>query len=347
MVSTAYFDIQRQAFAEAVDRLGECAPVHFHLAGTGFTIRSAGAALTETRWFRALEHLRVETPDPDSWNIFAWDDQEADWTWRIPESEFAQGMQTNHLPKLSSESIRVFHQDWLGVYSAINRETREAFYVPEEVSRIPSCERAAPMRTILNFLLNEKGFQMVHAAAIALSNGTSLLLPGSGGSGKSTTAFRWITQGHRYQGDDLCAIGGTDKIETIAVYQSAKLRSTSESFFPELSSPFERIEEFGEEKLLFHLDEMEGDILIERAAAVGIVLPQIGREAKTIWGPAKPMEVMKAVIPQTTLQVPKSDNRGGSIMMDVIARLSAWKVELGTDPDDLISTLEGFFSGDV
>ena len=52
---------------------------------------------------------------------------------------------------------------------------------------------------------------------------------------------------------------------------------------------------------------------------------------------------MRAVRPHSVLQVPLSDNRGGQILLDAIARLPAHHVELGTDRSQLIATLEGVF----
>ncbi|MDF1824743.1 MAG: hypothetical protein P1U68_08885 [Verrucomicrobiales bacterium] len=343
LIASEYFAVQKDAFAQAVEKLGREAPEHYHLAGTYFTLHCAGS-LTRNKWFRAIDHLRVPDAGPDSWDIYAWDDAEAGWTWRLPEPYYTYGGQTCHWPKISSDNIRIFHQDWLGIHTAMNRENREAYYVPAHTGSMPTCERAAPLRTILNFLLNENCFQMVHAAAISDRSGKSLLLPGEGGSGKSTTATAWLTAGNSYQGDDLCAIGGGDIFETIATYQSAKLRKPALARFPSLDRHLEHINELGEEKALLHADSLGENRVAYRANLVGILLPTVTLDERTKLTPAKPIEVMKAVIPQSMLQVPRSDNRGGKILLKVISMLPAWHLHLGTDQDHLLKTLEESFS---
>ncbi|MEQ1839173.1 MAG: hypothetical protein ABL994_02080 [Verrucomicrobiales bacterium] len=342
LVAAEYFAAQRSAYATACDRLGKRDPLHYCLAGVHFTLHCAGS-LSGKHWFRAIEHLRVESPGAESWNIYSWDDAEAGWLWQIPETDYTLGMQNLHLPKLSSRDIRVFHQEWLNIYSIVNRASREAYYVPANTGSMPTCERTAPLRTILNFLLNERGYQMVHAAAIADSEGRSLLLPGEGHSGKSTTAIRWLTEGNLFQSDDLCAIGGNEELKSLATYQSAKLRETAVPLFPCLHPHLEHIDELGEKRSLFNVDDLGGNRLVSSARLIGILLPKVGRQEKSILSPAKPMEVMRALIPHSTLQIPKSDNRGGQILLNAISRLPAQHLSLGSDAAHLLSTLEGVF----
>jgi hypothetical protein len=71
-----------------------------------------------------------------------------------------------------------------------------------EVAKLPRYERAAPLRSMLAAFFDARGKVMTHAGSVAW-DGHGVLMGGSGGSGKSSTALTCLQAGFDYAGDDF------------------------------------------------------------------------------------------------------------------------------------------------
>ena len=93
-----------------------------------------------------------------------------------------------------------------GDYRALNvyrPSTRTGYFWTRDSTLTPWWDRAAPLRTLLHFALTGADRHLVHAAAVG-TNDQGVLLPGRGGSGKSTLSVTALLDGLYYVGDD-CA----------------------------------------------------------------------------------------------------------------------------------------------
>src|SRR5205807_9852223 len=95
--------------------------------------------------------------------------------------------------------------------------------------------RAVPLRPLLGWVLASPGRHLVHAGAVG-SEGQGVLLAGSGGAGKSTTAVACVEAGMSYVGDDYVLLSTGEPPAAHAIYGTAKLDRRSLATLPDLAS---------------------------------------------------------------------------------------------------------------
>lgn len=75
-----------------------------------------------------------------------------------------------------------------GSVNVLDRQTRQAVYWVPSHRDPPAWVVASPLRSILHWWMELNGRQLVHAAAVG-HDGRAVLIPGRGGSGKSSTSL--------------------------------------------------------------------------------------------------------------------------------------------------------------
>ncbi|PZG15158.1 hypothetical protein C1I95_20170 [Micromonospora craterilacus] len=92
---------------------------------------------------------------------------------------------------------------------------------------------------VLEAELNRHSYVTLHAAAVE-RDGQAVLLLGSAGAGKTTTALRLCrAYGFRLIGNDLVVVGGPDRLQTLAGTKNVRLRHASiVRSMPELTTLF-------------------------------------------------------------------------------------------------------------
>jgi hypothetical protein len=200
----------------------------------------------------------------------------------------------------------------------VRRGDRGAFWV-RDAEALPRWETAAPLRTLLRWMLRDHGLHLVHGAAVVGPRGAALLA-GASGAGKSTTALAAAEAGLGYVGDDYCAVrlGAT----VHALYAVGKVDANGLRRVPSLRVLPGGPTPDGKELVL-----PRG--LTRSAPLVSIVLPRVGPG-----GPLEPAgraEALRALA-TSILLLPRSTQDDLAALGALVRSLPAFRLPLGDDP---------------
>jgi hypothetical protein len=317
---------------------------NYRMAGCRLRLEFAGVALRE-RITRVLEHLREPAGEGEPDLVLrCWDDAETGSGMALPEPVDVYRLKNHCVTTLTQERYRTFYQKWLQVVSLLDLAENKGFYCCYDSAALPLYEKAGPMRPVLNAFFNGRGIQIVHAAAVGDARGT-VVLAGGPGSGKSSTALACLEAGMGYLGDDLCALSAGEAPAAYGLFNTAKMRIDTLERFPRLASLATRFSEFGEEKSYFHVHEHFPSQMARQGPVRALLLPRVAGSGPTRLDKAGAMDAMRALVPHTTVQVAKSDNRGGAIMMDFIARVPAYHLTLGENTAEVPALIARLLDG--
>ena len=212
------------------------------------------------------------------------------------------------------------------------------------IAQLPEWATAAPFRIVLSWLCNRHHMQIVHGAAVAIE-GKAALLAGKGGLGKSTTALACALAGWTYLGDDYCAVEpAAGKVHM--VYRTAKVTISTLRMLPSLADWTVNQEEPGAEKCVIFLQT--DDVVLARSAELSaILLPHQSGERSTKIYPATRAEAIKAILPNTVMQLMGGTSVTPRLIMELAHSLPAFHLALGTDLSSLTDTIASWLLQEV
>jgi hypothetical protein len=325
----SYFRETEDAFSRAVANAGGRREFFFELAGIKFCLQSAGETLLP-RITGTLAHLEVWDDAPVDFTICCWDDNATMAELPMPTRWMLNQAAFCNIGSLTNQRFRTFYVDWLRNLSCIDLESNIAYCCYEDAEPLLMCEVSGPFRAIFNTILNRKGMQLVHASAVGTSRGT-VIFAGPPGSGKSTLSVLCLREGLLYQSDDLCILSAGEQPRSLSLYNIAKLREDSLPRFESLRPILSHFQEDDEKKAYFYVHQHFPSQLLKEAPVRALVLPRINHESVSRLERASPVEAMRAVIPWTIKEIPKSDTLGDKIMLQALARLPSHHLILGQD----------------
>lgn len=212
--------------------------------------------------------------------------------------------------------------------TVINPDIAQVNVCLSSIKYLPNWERAAPLRSALNWILNQQDIHILHAAAVSDTSGGALLL-GAGGAGKSSAALRCYQAGMTYLGDDLCAIQACSTPRVFNVYGTAKTVWSDLEKFQDLQTLL--ISQPGSLKAIYALNKAPTNtigassdlrvlLLLDRSLPVGTV--RRGNPAKAVATAAS----------STASFLPSSGQPMLSALADIARRLPVLSVSLGEEP---------------
>jgi hypothetical protein len=198
-------------------------------------------------------------------------------------------------------------------------------------ARVPRYERAAPLRAILDWWGGHHGVRVVHAGAVGTGRGGALLV-GKSGSGKSTAVLACLGSGLSYAGDDGVAVSDGTPPFVHSLYCTAKLRPDHlRRALPHLAPLLEDSEEAYLGKRMFFLDGDRGAGLAAGFPVKAVLLPSVAGRSRTETRPVSPAAALVALAPSTLFQLPGARRQRLRHMADVLRRVPAYALELGSD----------------
>lgn len=212
--------------------------------------------------------------------------------------------------------------------TVINPDIAQVNVCLSSIEYLPHWERAAPLRSALNWILNQQDIHLLHAAAVSDTSGGALLL-GAGGAGKSSAALRCYQAGMTYLGDDLCAIQAGSTARVFNVYGTAKTLWSDLEKFQDLQTLL--ISEPSSLKAIYALNQAPANkigassdlrvlLLLDRSLPVGTV-----RRAN----PAKAVAIAAS---STASFLPGSGQPMLSTLANIARRLPVLSISLGEEP---------------
>jgi len=203
-------ETQREFFERSAELYGRAAKARgeivrtFRVADLRVRLRFAGAALVD-QVVPALAHLHEEGEGERDLEVRLWDSASTGVEMAPPPCNRRNFTNRGDIWGFDSRRyLSAFHYGDFSV-NLMDAENHDAVYWVRDAARLPFWVNASPLRSILHWRLAKAGMQLVHAAVIGTDDG-AVVIPGRGGSGKSTTALLSVRHGLRYLSDDYAAV---------------------------------------------------------------------------------------------------------------------------------------------
>jgi hypothetical protein len=249
--------------------------------------------------------------------------------------------------ELHSVGISAIYNAGPNVLTVIDFGQNRGWLLKLDDDVFPYWEVGSPFRFLLHEWFAAREMQYVHGAAVGTERG-GVLLVGKGGSGKSTTALLCAAAGMQYAGDDYCLIDPSCAWAH-SLYNTGKLKGAEDYVrLPELkglSTNPDSFERGGEGKGLYFLNEIWPDRVVAGMPLRAIVVPRITGELSTRIEPCSAFDALVAMLPSTVAQLPAASNQDCDRMVELVERLPAYQLHLGTDIREIPATLTSLLNG--
>ncbi|HWP47776.1 MAG TPA: hypothetical protein VNM22_11490 [Candidatus Limnocylindrales bacterium] len=334
----AFFEGVYDAYQRAEQTVGGAIDRYYTIGGYIVRLRFAGSALVPFIT-PALEHLAVSSDIGEAdLTICLWDSASTG-TSMPPRPWGLDGcIARGDVRGFSDTRIHVALSADVGAVSTLDITENLGVYWIRDACHVPTYERGAPLRAILHWWMRQHGRLLVHAGAVGhLKDG--VLLAGSGGSGKSTTALAALVGGWRYVGDDYCLLVPNGVPYVYSLYNSAKLNAVHLENFPTLLSAISNPEELASEKALLYLYQYQPSSLIAGLPVRVILLTRVTGRPETTLTLATPIAALRAFAPSSLFLFPGTGQFEFLALADLVRQIPCYHLELGTELERISETM--------
>lgn len=323
----AFFRSLRDGFEQASART-QLITHHLRLAGTTIRLRFAGPALLPTI-LPALSHALTGPVDTPGLDICLWDS--AGTGVPLPPTPRRHGDFTGrgNIWGFDSARFKSAYQWGEGSVSVMDRDTNLAFYWVPATTHLPPWSMAAPIRGILHWWMEKNGLQLVHAAVVGHQN-RGALIPGRGGSGKSSTAIACLADGMQFVGDDYVAIALDPEPRAHCLYATAKLHPHSLDAFPGLAGECRTETGPGFDKIILFPEGRYREQFTPSLPLTCILKPAVTGRPETALGPVRVIEIERALAAETLAHLPHAGPHTLAFLERAAASLPRAELLLGT-----------------
>jgi GT2 family glycosyltransferase len=304
------------------------------VAGVRIRLRFSGAALHDAL-IGPLSHLldgREDGPVDATFNI--WDS--ASTGVGVPDPPCPRDRFTDRGDIWGMESERIlsaFH--WLECSVALmDTQSLEAIYWVDDAKALPYWSKASPLRTLLHWVMQRFDRQLLHAAVVGTDHG-GVVITGSGGAGKSTTALLCLEARLTYLGDDYVVVALDPAPTAYTLYCTAKLNDDQAENFARLlplAEPKTGIGAHAEpEKTVFCLYPARAESIKDSIALRAILTAVITDQEETSFVPAELFATQRSAAFTTLAQLPRAGRWSQEFIARFCQTLPRFKLLLGRD----------------
>jgi hypothetical protein len=309
------------------------------IAGRSIRLRFAGRALAPAL-LPALAHLGAAGEARDDLTISCFDSVSTGVAMVPPPFSPHDLPATGEVPGLSRPGRRAYFRVETGMLSLVDSDTGQALVWVRDAAQIDCYEAAGPLRHMLAAYFEETGLCIAHAGAVGRPGG-GVLLGGRGGSGKSTTALLCLAAGMSYAGDDQVLIDPETGFAN-GLYATAKVLPATVARFTALAPLIAGVTRpLAGEKLVAFLSGRPG--VGARFPLRAIVLPRVSGGPARL-SPISAGEALLRLAPSTLLQSTGTASTMTALAR-VAARVPAYQLELGEDPDRVPAIVDQLLRG--
>jgi hypothetical protein len=332
-----FFATLQDGFALAAARTGELVR-DFRVAGTSVRLRFAGEALTPAILPGLANPVEGIAEEPRC-EICIWDSESSGVPPAPPPRPRIDFTGRGNIWGFHSPRYRTALHVGMGSVNAMDSEMRQAvFWVPSH-QHLPAWVLASPLRSILHWWMELNGRQLVHAAVVG-QGGSGVLIPGRGGSGKSSTALACLLAGLDFVSDDYVALALDPEPRAYRLYSTAKLDRRTLSLHPELAARCRTIDQQGFDKIVLFLEDGYRDRLQESLPLHLVLRPYISGAPQTIVEPVAAREVERALGAETLLYLPHVGARAVEFLDRVSDEVPHAAIRLGTDRSGIVAAIQ-------
>ena len=330
MIESAAERFHREVRDRAESAL-KCFPVReraLSVAGHSVRLRFAGPCL-ERLLMPALEHLATGPAGPAALRVALFDSASTGISPPPPPWDAADQGPRGVIEGYNCPRFRTVYQPGADVLLLYNSEERSGVYWTPDHRRVPYWETSFPLRSLFHWWIEDQPLQLAHAAAVGLPEG-GVLIAGPSGSGKSTTALACLDGDLLYAGDDYVLLG-TSPLWAHCLYNTAKLTSDVEGWFPHLAAAVSNRERSGSEKALLFLARCASRKLIAGFPLRALLVPRITGLRETRLVRCGAGEAFRALAPTTLFQLPGGGRTAFDKLASMVREAPVYRLELGTD----------------
>jgi hypothetical protein len=304
------------------------------IAGVVVELRMKGAALTEAM-LPALAHLAAPVDAQHKPDIIfhLWDGAETGvWPPRPPFNP-EEYRRYGQRAIAHSGSFSLMHALWDGMLYAYDRSTRQGCFWCRDASQLSIYERAAPVQTLFHWALQEFGWQIVHAAAVGNASGGVLLI-GSTGAGKSTTALSCLAQeGLQFLSDDKCLVRLQPEPQAVALFSSAKIKGDMLPRLPHFRRQLVGWDDSHKaQKGLVFLHPTYADQMVTSFRVKALLLPKVAHQTQATIQSAAPGDVFRQLGPSTVIWLPGAEAENYRFTAALVRTLPCYQLDLAVEP---------------
>jgi hypothetical protein len=305
------------------------------VAGSSIRLRFAGPALADIV-APAFAHLEETLEKQPALTVSIWDSASTGTTrpsLAPADPDAADVDPTNPGPSYfyAEDDVQTLQQPVPDTLSTLAAGDGAAWFWVRDAVRLPSWDRAAPLRHLLSWWLGHRGCQQVHGGAVGTESG-GVLLVGRGGSGKSTATLATLLEPQlRYAGDDYVALAAGPEPWIHSLYCSGKLHPDHLSRLPHLGPALANSDRLNEEKAIFFIDRAFGGQVISGFPLRAVVVPRISAEPGARVVPASRASALTALAPSTIFQLHPPQREALETMAQLVAQVPAFTLEMGPD----------------
>jgi hypothetical protein len=323
----AYFDDVLACTEAAQARAGRISH-DLLLAGTRIRLIFAGEALVPLL-LPALAHLQAPPADPPDLTLHVWDS--ASTGTEISPPPVPQHCFSNRGDIWTFHSQRVlsaFHGNEFSL-NLLDRARHTGIFWVRTSAGLPCRIRASPFRTLLGWWMAGKGHQIVHAAVVGPPD-AGILITGSAGVGKTTTALAGLDAGLSWVGDEYVLLtAAPGRLTAHCLYRTARINPSDMSRFARFGPRlFGEQASAGDAKAVMFLDHG----LMSSLPIVAAVTLRFGTEPETKIEPIEPALLVGGATYTTLAQLPHADQETAAFITAALAQITGYRLVLGHDP---------------
>jgi len=315
--------------------------VEIELAGVGIRLLFASAACRE-HLLPALSHLIVENSGRSSdFTLCIWESVTTATSMLPPPCDRGNFTDRGDIWGFTSDRYRYAFNYGEFSLNLFDREKKLGIFWVESPQNLPYWSTAAPLRTLLHWCMEMTGRQLLHAAAVGI-NDRAVLLTGSGGSGKSSSALHCLCDDMEFVGDDYVVAQLKPEPLVFPIYSSAKVNHDNRESFPQLAGLI--VHQGGsQEKTIFQLYPARKSQLPASMRLVGVLTPRIQKKEQTeIFAPQTRREIEQAASFTTVSQLPYADRATYDFVENLVACLPSFCMNLAESRDDVVAAIRRF-----
>jgi len=333
-----FFDQLCQGFQAASARAGEITR-DFRVAGTRVRLRFAGEALISTI-VPGLASPVVGAENERGCEIWLWDSETTGVG--VPRSPrpWIDFTGSGNIWGFDSSRYRSAYQWGEGSVNVMDRETRQAVFWVRSARQLPPWVLASPLRSILHWWMELNGRQLVHAAAVGY-DGRGVLMPGRGGSGKSSTSLACLLGGLDFISDDYLALALDPEPRAYRLYSTAKLAPENLTLYPEITDRCRVVCQPGFDKAVLFLEDGFRQQLRDSLPVKLVLKPWISGVPETTLGPVEPREIERALASETLIHLPHAGAQTLEFLERVSHEVPRAAIHLGTNRSRIASAVQG------
>lgn len=323
-----FFEAVLAASAEA-ERRAQPERFALEIAGCRIDLVFAGPRLVQ-EFLPALQHNLVENARAPKAVIHIFDTESTGARMPRPPCSSEHFTDRGDIWGFNSRRYRAaFHFSEFAV-NVMDLEAGEAVYWVQHTRNLPYWSKASPLRTLLHWILERDGAQLLHAAAIGDERG-AVLLTGKGGVGKSTTALTGLVHGLQYVSDDYLAVRLGPELRAYSLYCTAKLNAEDIATFPQLAAHVSNVPSSEGEKAVIQLDPAFKPQVAKSMPLRAVLTPRAVASRTTDFEPVDPLAVRRAAAFTTLSQLPYAGPATQAFVDAMVDRLPCLTIRLGQD----------------